>query len=83
MPSTLDVFVPAEDVVRMRSIGPNVYVIECAPGVPTLPPGIRPSKPLGWPQTHPGFHLLPDGTCVFDPDATAMPYTAEPVEGRP
>jgi hypothetical protein len=78
-PSKLDVFVPPRDVIEMRAIGPNVYVVECADGMPTLPPGITPTKPLGWPQTHPGYHVLSDGTCVFDPDPSAVPYSPVPV----
>ena len=80
LPSRLDVPLSPNDVLELRALGPDAYIIECLPGVERLPAGVHPSKPLGWPQTHPGYHILADGRCALDPDATPIPLSPAPVD---
>jgi hypothetical protein len=58
----------AEASAQMKALGPSVHVVECAPGLSKLPAGLRPSRPLGFAATHPGFVVLSDGHCAMDTD---------------
>lgn len=80
MPSRLDdPLLPIQQRDEMRSISPETYLIQCAPGVATFPPRFIPSRPAGWPQEHPGYHILKDGHCAFDPTVTPNPVSPQPI----
>jgi hypothetical protein len=78
-PARIDEPLPAAQREEMASISPETYLIECEPGLRKYVPGIIPSRPAGWPQEHPGYHILKDGHCAFDPAVTPNPVTPLPI----
>lgn len=67
----------AEELARLP---PGTQIVDCAPGLPQLPPGVRLSRQLGFFQEHPGFHTLSDGRCAFDPTAIPAPIRDDTVD---
>ena len=81
-PRPIDEPLPSAVREELASIAPGAYVIQCSPGVNKLPDGITVNRPLAWPRTHPGYLVLSDGHCAFDPSAMGVPISPEPVEGH-
>ena len=65
-PGTTWSAIAAEELAHLPA---GTQIVDCAPGLPRLLPGLRLNRPLGFFQEHPGFHTLSDGRCAFDPSA--------------